>query len=77
MRVTDGALRFAPTLPAKWRHYQFKIHIRGALLQVRVDARQVQYTLLQGESLQFRHRGERVALTQAAPEAQLAQEAAA
>lgn len=74
MRVTDGALRFAPTLPAKWRHYQFKIHIRGALLQVRVDARQVQYTLLQGESLQFRHRGERVALNQATPVVQLTQE---
>ena len=75
MRVTDGALRFAPTLPAHWRHYQFKIHIRGALLQVRVQAAQVEYTLLQGESLQFRHRAERVTLSAASPRARIAQEA--
>jgi len=71
MRVLDGALRFAPTLPQQWGHYQFKVHIRGALLQVRVDSKLVHYTLLQGESLNFRHRNERVALTQAAPAARL------
>ncbi len=75
MRVTDGALRFAPTLPAKWTHYSFKIHIRGALLQVRVDAAQTEYTLLQGDALQFRHRTERVALSAAAPVAHIAREA--
>lgn len=67
MRVTDGALRFAPTLPAKWQHYQFKIHIRGALLQVRVEPGHVEYTLLHGASLGFTHRGREVALTNAAP----------
>jgi len=75
MRVVDGALRFAPTLPAKWQHYQFKIHIRGALLQVRVDAAETTYTLLSGASLAFHHRGERVALTRAAPAARVAQPA--
>ena len=73
MRVSDGALRFAPTLPAKWRHYQFKIQLRGALLQVRVDAAAVEYTLLAGEVLAFHQRGERVALTRAAPSARLTQ----
>ena len=76
MRVIDGALRFAPTLPAKWRHYQFKIHIRGALLQVRVEAGHVEYLLLQGDALQFRHRGSRVSLTGEEPLVRLAQEAA-
>ena len=76
MRVVDGALRFAPTLPAKWRHYQFKIHIRGALLQVRVEVGHVEYRLLRGEALQFRHRASRVSLTLAEPLARLAQEAA-
>ncbi|MEJ7808230.1 MAG: glycosyl hydrolase family 65 protein, partial [Telluria sp.] len=76
MRVNDGVLRFAPALPARWRHYQFKIHIRGALLQVRVDARQVTYTLLQGEALQLRHRTTRVAVSVDAPVARIAQEVA-
>ncbi|MFL6673671.1 MAG: glycoside hydrolase family 65 protein [Massilia sp.] len=67
MRVDGGALRFAPTLPAQWQHYQFKIQLRGALLQVRVGREQVEYTLLQGGSLDFTHRGQPVALTRAAP----------
>jgi alpha,alpha-trehalose phosphorylase len=69
MRVTGGALRFAPTLPARWRHYQFKIHIRGALLQVRVGPKQAEYTLLRGDALAFTHRGRPVSLTGAAPTA--------
>jgi trehalose/maltose hydrolase-like predicted phosphorylase len=72
MRVADGALRFAPTLPARWQHYQFQIHIHGALLQVRIDASEARYTLLQGESLGLTHRGERVSLTRAAPTVALA-----
>lgn len=74
MRVGGGELRFMPTLPAQWRHYQFKIHIHGALLQVRVERSHVEYTLLQGASLGFTHRGERIALTQAAPVARAAPE---
>ncbi|WP_370662619.1 glycoside hydrolase family 65 protein [Massilia frigida] len=72
MRVTDGALRFAPTLPARWQHYQFQIHIHGALLQVRIDATHARYTLLQGEALGLTHCGERVALTRAAPSVSVA-----
>ena len=77
MRVTDGALRFAPTLPAKWRHYQFKIHIRGALLQVRVEPGHAEYTLLRGASLDFTHSGRQVALTSAAPSSRINLEEAA
>ncbi|MES3023618.1 MAG: glycosyl hydrolase family 65 protein [Pseudomonadota bacterium] len=77
MRFSDGALRFAPTLPAQWQHYQFKIHILGALLQVRVERGQVLYTLLRGEALNFTHRGRRVALSAGAPHATIAQELAA
>jgi alpha,alpha-trehalose phosphorylase len=71
MRVTDGALRFAPTLPARWSHYQFKIHLRGALLQVRIDADAAHYTLLDGASIGFSHAGVPVTLDRAAPNARL------
>jgi alpha,alpha-trehalose phosphorylase len=74
MRVTDGLLRFAPTLPARWTHYQFKIHLRGALLQVRVDAQKVEYALLKGAAIAFTHAGVPVTLDQAAPRASLARE---
>jgi alpha,alpha-trehalose phosphorylase len=74
MRVAGGALRFAPTLPAQWQHYQFKIQLRGALLQVRVGREQVEYALLQGDALEFTHRGAPVVLTTAAPQARFPQE---
>jgi len=77
MRVSDGALRFAPTLPRKWQHYQFKIQLRGAQLQVRITNEAAEYTLLAGEALEFTHLGQPVALTRAAPNARIQMEAQA
>ena len=62
MRNYDGQLRFAPTLPKRWTHYQFQVHVRGRLLQVRVDADEVQYRLLDGEPITFRHREQTIHL---------------
>ncbi|WP_371868274.1 glycoside hydrolase family 65 protein [Duganella margarita] len=67
MRVVGGELHFAPKLPKQWRHYTFKIHFRGALLEVHVQPGQVEYRLLQGEALDFTHGGEAVALTLSQP----------
>ncbi|MES2263075.1 MAG: glycosyl hydrolase family 65 protein [Pseudomonadota bacterium] len=67
MRVVDGDARFAPTLPRQWQHYTFKIHLRGCLLEVRVEAQRTEYRLLQGEALSFAHRGQRVELNLSAP----------
>lgn len=74
MRVSDGALRFAPTLPKQWQHYQFKIQLRGAQLQVRVKNGAAEYTLLAGEALDFTHLDQPVALTRAAPSARIPME---
>jgi len=71
MRVSDGALRFAPTLPRQWQHYQFKVALHGAQLQVRVTRAATDYTLLAGEALNFTHLGQEVALTRAAPGARI------
>lgn len=57
MRLDDAGLRFAPTLPDQWRGYRFKLHMRGALLEVAVDAGGADYRLLQGERLALAHRG--------------------
>jgi alpha,alpha-trehalose phosphorylase len=67
MRVVDGALNFAPMAPKQWQYYSFKIHFRGALLEVHVEPGRVDYRLLQGEVLAFNHRGEALALTPSAP----------
>jgi alpha,alpha-trehalose phosphorylase len=72
MRVVDGEVRFAPTLPKQWQHYQFRIHLRGSLLQVRVSPGGTQYTLLRGAALAFQHRGAAVTVTPAAPVQELA-----
>lgn len=67
MRVVGGALHFAPTLPKQWQHYTFKIHFRGALLEVHVEPGRVEYRLLQGDALTFTHGGEAVELTLSQP----------
>nr|WP_315259561.1 glycosyl hydrolase family 65 protein [uncultured Duganella sp.] len=67
MRVIGGELHFAPKLPKQWQHYSFKIHFRGALLEVHVAPGSVEYRLLQGEVLDFTHGGETVALTASQP----------
>lgn len=54
MRVYDGALQFAPTLPASWTRYQFNLTVRGNRLNVTVERNQVIYRLLEGNGLSFK-----------------------
>ncbi|MDB5791356.1 MAG: family 65 glycosyl hydrolase [Massilia sp.] len=75
MRVSHGELRFAPTLPKQWQHYRFQVQLRGAMLAVRVSRDGAEYTLLQGDALDFTHQGQAVALTRAAPGARIPLEA--
>lgn len=63
MRVAGGSLRFAPTLPAGWEHYQFTLRVRDRVLQVRVDRETAEYRLLQGEALEVQHEGRALRLT--------------
>lgn len=67
MRLDGSGLRFAPTLPAKWQRYAFRVHVHGGLLEVTVNADGATYRLLQGERIAFRHHGNPIELTQAAP----------
>jgi alpha,alpha-trehalose phosphorylase len=67
MRAYNGQLSFAPCLPAQWQHYQFRVHFRGCLLQVRVSAQQAEYQLLEGDGLMLQHDGQAVHLDPASP----------
>lgn len=59
LRVRDGQPALAPQLPQAWRSYRFGLRWRDAQLRVEVDATGVRYTLLEGEVLDFLHRGQR------------------
>ena len=71
MRVIDGALRFAPSLPRQWQHYQFQVQLRGSFIRVRVTPDETVYTLLDGDGLAFSHHGQALAITRAAPVARM------
>ncbi|WP_310830666.1 beta-phosphoglucomutase [Paenibacillus pedocola] len=56
LRQYNGMLCFAPALPEQWESYRFKITVRGQLLDIYVDSGAAVYTLLEGTSLQIKHR---------------------
>ena len=58
LRVHDGQPALAPQLPHTWRGYRFGLRWRGAQLRVKVDAAGVRYALLEGDTLDFLHRGQ-------------------
>jgi len=55
MRMSEGALSFAPYLPEQWQGYQFHLGFRGRRLKVEVSGQDVRYTLLDGEALEIGH----------------------
>lgn len=62
MRQNQGIMSFNPTLPSKWDSYRFKIVNRGQLVEIFVNREEVTYTLLKGEGLEIKHKGQRVFL---------------
>lgn len=66
MRSHQGVLHFNPQLPQSWTHYQFKVHVRGQLVQVRVEAGQAEYLLLKGTGLVVQHGNQNVHLQEGA-----------
>ncbi len=58
----DGILSFSPALPQQWESCRFKVANRGRLLEVFIGHDEVTYTLLEGEPITIRHKGELVHL---------------
>jgi len=67
MRTYQSKLSFTPRLPEKWRHYQFRVHIQGQLLQVRITETDTEYKLVEGTGLTLNHGAQLVTLTNACP----------
>ncbi|PNS09513.1 beta-phosphoglucomutase [Solilutibacter silvestris] len=62
LRVHDGGLAFAPTLPPAWQGYGVNLRWRGSVLRVDVAADGVRYRVTEGEPLVVSHAGERLRL---------------
>ncbi len=52
MRVKEGVLNFAPSLPSQWKSFSFNVRFRDSILRVHVQKGKVDLTLLSGNSLQ-------------------------
>lgn len=57
LRVIDGELHFAPTLPAAWQGYRLGLHWRARRIVLEVDAEGARYSLPDGEPLSIMHNG--------------------
>ncbi len=62
MRTLTGDLSFDPYCPEKWEGYEFKLKYRGRLIKVTVEKEMVEFTLQEGEALDFTLYGETVKL---------------
>ena len=59
MRDHDGILSFTPRLPQALTRLAFRLCFRGRRLLVEVGHEQATYSLLQGDSLEIVHHGEK------------------
>lgn len=66
--LRDGTPTFAPSLPAAWNRYQFGFRWRGRRLRIAVDAGDVTYTLLEGQTLEICHFDHRFTLELGQPQ---------
>ncbi|MFD0323570.1 beta-phosphoglucomutase [Lysobacter gummosus] len=67
LRVSDGDLKFSPTLPRQWRGFGFGLRWQGRRLRVNLRRDGVEYVLLDGAPLSIEHAGERIELRTGAP----------
>ena len=63
MRVIDDKLCFAPFVPKEWDGYKFRINFRGRLLEIDVSQEETKITLLKGDDLTIKLKGEDMLLT--------------
>jgi beta-phosphoglucomutase len=67
LRVVDGELHLAPTLPIGWQGYRVGLQWRGCTFTIAVSASGVEYRLRSGEHLRIHHRDRVLELRADAP----------
>lgn len=63
LRAVDGDLHFAPSLPAAWSRYRFRLVDHGRTLEIAVSAAGTEFRLLAGAAIRVFHRGEPIDLS--------------
>ncbi len=67
MRAYEGKLSFKPYLPIAWQAYRLSINFKKRLLKVAVSEQQVEFLLVEGESLLVKCFDREVLLSQGEP----------
>jgi alpha,alpha-trehalose phosphorylase len=60
MRDHDGTLTFAPRLPPGWTRLRFGMTLLGCQLRVDITPDEASYKLLEGDTLNLRHHGQKI-----------------
>jgi maltose phosphorylase len=60
MRVSDGILKFSPSLPSNWKRLVFHINFRGRTLRVGMKRETTEVVLIQGTPLEIEIDGKRI-----------------
>lgn len=66
VRLKETGLSIAPSIPASWEEYSFRLAYRDRLVQIDINKAAVELTLLEGDSLPIMLYGESIHLTRAA-----------
>ena len=64
-----GRLSFRPRAPERFDGLRFRLTVRGNLIEVDIDKKNVTYTLLTGDGIAFDHADDEVKLTPKKPAA--------
>jgi len=67
MRDDDGQICFNPKLLEKMKKVKFPITIRGQIMDVEIDQKQVTYALREGKKLVFKHKDQKITLKRSLP----------
>ena len=54
MRTDGDVLSFRPTLPAHWKSYRFRVCYQGAVIEARVNGKQVEFQVISGPAVDIR-----------------------
>jgi alpha,alpha-trehalose phosphorylase len=67
MRDYDGQVSFRPKLPKKIRLLRFRLTIRGRMIEIKMEPKQVTYRLVEGEELHLQHENAKFVLSRKKP----------
>lgn len=60
LRIKEGMLSFTPNLPKQWKSLTFSIHFRGRVLNIAINGKGTEVTLIKGDNLQVEINGKLV-----------------